>query len=354
MKEYIVTKEILNIRSKPSDESNATYVGKLLKGDRVWLDDDEIVGVVPKGGASNLWKIKSGSRNLVAKDGVSPTFKWFNDLKIDTIWNSYHERGANAKVAVFDTGYNLNVVDLALAVKESKSFIVSASTGQLVTIDDTFGHGSHCASLVGSRNEHLICGCAPAIDLYIGKISSSGSVKNYSIIIEAIKWAIEKEIDIISISYGGESNDPDLEKIINGAVNDHNILVVAAIGDAIPNSTNKPLYPALLNGCIAVGAVDENYSIDPVTIQSEKTEIYAPGRNITGYSTGSLPTNMTGTSQAAAIVAGVCGLIVSKYKSIQKKYTPATIKELLLQNYDLTTDGTNRKIISPNKIFSKI
>ena len=48
MKEYIVTKEILNIRSKPSDESDATYVGKLLKGDRVWLDDDEIIGVVPK------------------------------------------------------------------------------------------------------------------------------------------------------------------------------------------------------------------------------------------------------------------------------------------------------------------
>ncbi len=70
MKEYIVTKEILNIRSKPSDESDDTYVGQLLKGDRVWLDDDEIVGVVPKGGESNVWKGKSGSKNVVAIDGV--------------------------------------------------------------------------------------------------------------------------------------------------------------------------------------------------------------------------------------------------------------------------------------------
>lgn len=354
MKEYIVTKEILNMRSEPSDESDDTYVGKLLKGDRVWLEDGDIIGVVPKGGESNIWKIKSGSVNVVAKDGVKQTFKWFNDLKIDTIWNTYNESGTNAKVAVLDTGYNLNVVDLTLAVKESKPFIISASTGQLVNIDDSFGHGSHCASLIGSRNTNLICGCGPAVNLYIAKISSSGSVKDYSIIIEAIKWAIEKEVDIISISYGGETNDPNLENIVNTAVNDHNILIVAAIGDVIPNSTNKPLYPALFNACLAVGAVDENYSIDPVTILSEKIEIFAPGRNITGYSTGSEPEIMTGTSQATAILAGVCGLIISKYKSLHKKYTPASIKELLLQNFDLTTDGTNKKIISPSKIFSKM
>lgn len=354
MKEYIVTKDILNIRSRPSDESDATYRGKLLKGDRVWLDDEEIVGVVPKGGESNIWKIKTGSKNVVARDGVNPTFKWFNNLEIDTIWNRYNERGANAKVAVLDTGYNPNIVDLALAVKESKSFIISAATGLLVNIEDSFGHGTHCASLIGSRNEKLICGCSPAVNLFIAKISSSGSVKNYSTITEAIKWAIEKQVDIISISYGGESNDPDLENIINRAVNDYNILVVAAIGDVIPNSTNKPLYPALLNACIAVGAVDENYSIDPITIRSNKTEIYAPGRNITGYSTGSQAEAMTGTSQATAIVAGICGLIISKYKSIQKKYTSAAIKELLLQNFDVTTDGTNQKIISPIKIFSKM
>jgi subtilisin family serine protease len=354
MKEYIVTKEILNIRSKPSDESDATYVGQLLKGERVWLDDEEIVGAVPKGGKSNVWKIKTGSRNVVAKDGVNQTFKWFNNLQIDTIWNAYHERGINANVAILDTGYNPNVPDIALAVKESKSFIISASTGELVNIDDTFGHGSHCASLVASRNENLICGCAPAVNLYVAKISSSGSVKNYSIIIDAIKWAIEKEADVISISYGGESNDPDLEKIINHAVNDRNILIVAAIGDVIPNSTNKPLYPALLDACIAVGAVDDNNAIDPVTIRSEKTEIYAPGRNITAYSTGSRIEAMTGTSQAAAIVAGICGLIISKYKNVKKNYTSSTIKQLLLANVDLTTDGTNKKIISPSKIFSKM
>jgi subtilisin family serine protease len=227
-------------------------------------------------------------------------------------------------------------------------------SGLPITINDTFGHGSHCASLIAGRNKKIICGCAPNSSLYVAKICSQGSVRSFSILIDAINWAIEKQVDIISISYGGESNNDKLEAAIRSAVHDHNIIVIAAIGDTLINSTNAPCFPAMLSDCIAVGATDDNNAIDPITIINEKTEINAPGKNILGYYSTDKPQTMTGTSQAAAIVAGICGLIVSRHKSIGKHYSVDSIRDIILKNFDVTSDGKNQKVISPLKIFSKL
>jgi major intracellular serine protease len=278
---------------------------------------------------------------------------WMENLKIPMIWNTYNETGSNAKIAILDSGYNTNIPDLVKGVRESKVFFKSIA-GLPVVINDTFGHGSHCASLIAGRNEKIICGCAPGSNLYVAKICSQGSVRSFSVMVDAIQWGIEKRVDIISISYGGESNDEELETAIRSAVHEHNIIVVAAIGDMLENSANLPCFPALLNDCIAVGATNKNNQIDSITIISNKTEINAPGKNIIGYSSTNEPQTMTGTSQATAIIAGICGLIISRHKSIGKDYTTDSIRDLLLKNFDLSSDGTSQKIISPIKIFSKL
>lgn len=278
---------------------------------------------------------------------------WLNSLNLTSIWEEFNEKGEQAKIAILDSGYNVNISDIADGVKESKVFFSSVA-GLPVMINDTFGHGSHCASLIGSRNKNLVCGCAPDSSLYIAKICSQGSVRSFSIMVDAIKWAIERKVDIISISYGGESNDVDLDAIIHSAVHEHNILVIASIGDVIPNSTNTPCFPALLNNCIAVGANNEENKIDSITIISSKTELNAPGKDIAGYSVTDEPQIMTGTSQATAIVAGICALMISRHKKMGKNYTVKSIRDLLIQNFDFSTDGKNQKIISPSKIFAKI
>ncbi|TMI64370.1 MAG: S8/S53 family peptidase [Bacteroidetes bacterium] len=278
---------------------------------------------------------------------------WITSLGLEHIWDRVGEKGARAKIAILDSGYNIDNSDLSEAVKDSKVFFASVA-GKIITVHDTFGHGSHCASLIGGRNKNFITGCAPESELYIAKICSQGSVRSYSIMVDAIKWAIEKEVDVISISYGGETSDDDLENIIDKAVNEHNIIVIASIGDFIRDTANMPCFPALFKNCIAVGATNEAGKISSVTISNSKTLINAPGEDIPGFSLGMAPEPMTGTSQSSAIVAGIAGLIISRHKQLQKQYTVASIINLIIQNADDIQDVPGQKLISPKKIFSKI
>jgi len=278
---------------------------------------------------------------------------WVDSLNITSIWEKYEEKGNKAKIAILDSGYNIKNSDIASGVVESKVFFESVA-GKAITIDDTLGHGTHCASIIGGRNSNNITGCAPESELYIAKICSQGSVRNYSIIVDAIKWAIDKRVDIISISYGGENPNDDLKNIIDLAVNSHNILVVASIGDVIQFSSNKPCYPALYPNCIAVGATNQSKKISNVTILDKKIEINAPGESIYGYMLNNIAEPQSGTSQAAAIVSGICALAISHFKNSGKKYTVQTIRDLITQNADVIIDNPTQKLISPVKIFQNL
>jgi subtilisin family serine protease len=275
---------------------------------------------------------------------------WINSLGIDQIWNT--TQGEGVKIAILDSGYNVNILDLSEAVIDSKVFFTSVA-GNPVTINDTFGHGSHCASLIGGRNKITFTSCAPKAHLFIAKICSEGSVRSFSIMVDAIKWAIQKQVDIISISYGGETSDAELEAIIKTAVHDHNILVVASIGDKFEGSANFPCFPALYNDCLAVGATNDQGQIADVTVIDDKTEINAPGKDIFGYTKSMTPEKMSGTSQASAIVAGICALMISQHKKKGKTYTVSQIRNLLVQHSNIIP-STNQKIIAPLKIFKAI
>ncbi len=277
---------------------------------------------------------------------------WIDALNIPSIWNDYNEQGDRAKVAILDSGYNTKIPDITNGVKDSRICFKSVA-GRPITIDDIFGHGSHCASVIGSRNTNGIIGCAPKSEMYIAKICSQGSVRSFEIFVDAITWAIEKKVDIISISYGGESPDPLLESIINKAVNDHNILIIASIGDNY-NSASKPCYPALFKNCLAVGATNRQNQISQITVLNQKTEINAPGEDISAYWTDNIPVGQTGTSQASAIVAGIAALVISALRKKGRGYTVNELKELLTQNFDPIQGYPNQKLISPSKIFNTI
>lgn len=365
MPQLIVTAKRLNKRKViPFNFPDpASIIGEVLKGssfEGVEVNESEI----PNKSLGKWYRDRDGhfywGGGLVATpsflagaESVPQEDWWIKSLNLASIWQDFNERGNRAKIAILDSGFNTNIPDLVNGIKESKIFFTSVA-GNPITINDTFGHGSHCASLIGGRNRDNITGCAPEAEIFVAKICSQGSVRSFSIMVDAIKWAIEKKVDVISISYGGESSDDGLTEIINTAVNEHKIICIASIGDVIPNSANSACFPALLNQCIAVGATDAQNKIAPVTVIDNKTEINAPGDNILGYSLSNQLEPKTGTSQAAAIVAGICGLIISRHKNLGKNYTVESIRSLILHNSDEVADLPNQKIISPLKIFSKI
>ncbi|MFT3823494.1 MAG: S8 family serine peptidase [Chitinophagaceae bacterium] len=277
------------------------------------------------------------------------------NLRITDVWRDFNESGRNAKIAIMDSGYNINNTEIANAIAGKRSFII-ADPEQTTDNDmnDEFGHGSHCAALIAARNITNMVGFAPACKLYVGKVSQLGEL-SFDTLIKGIRWAIDTGVDIISISYGGPDRNKDLEDIIQEAINIKNIIVVASIGDdfTFQNLKNGD-YPALFSDCIAVGATNKDSKMARVSYINTKTEIYAPGEDIPSYALGNTPENMTGTSQAAAIVAGICALMVSRHRAIGKSFTPASIKKLITDNFDPITGSNNLKLISPKKIFNSI
>lgn len=350
----------LNRRRSPvadfRDKSNVVDV--VLKGAR-FESVDEIENVLGK------WKTDSDGYYLWAgglQTHVDPKISdissadwWFEALQIPLIWEVYEEFGKNAKVAILDTGYDVSNPDIAEAVKDQK-VCFSLRSGTKVTINDNDGHGTHCASLIAGRNKRARTGCAPLAELYIAKIASS-SLKSWMSLIEGIIWAIEKRVDIISISFGGEDKNEDvekLEKIIKKAVNEHNILIIASIGDTAKGSANKPCYPALFQDCLATGATNKQNEISYITVNHPKTQVNAPGENITAYWLNGELISKDGTSQSTAIVAGVAALIISRHKRIGKTYTPEQIRKLIV-SHGTRIEGINtQSLISPLNIFKNL
>lgn len=361
MATYRVTALLLNVRTSPvsntDDKSNvSTQVKQGFEFDSIntvtnalgpWYQDEKQLWYWG-GGVAEVTISEVAEAPAVTAPVVKTAYPWWiSDYGIDSIWNT--TKGENVKIAVLDSGYNVNVPDLADGVAASQVFV--NATG--VTINDTFGHGSHCASLAANRNAANVLGYAPEAELYIAKISMDGSIDDFSVFTNAIQWAISNRVDVISISYGGESSDAGLQQAITDAVN-NNIVVVASIGDVVQYSTNKPCYPALYPNCIAVGATNVQKQLSPITIVASKTEINAPGDAISGYWLSNTPQQETGTSQAAALVAGLCALMISRYRSLGINYSVNDIRELLVTHYQPIAGNATQKLINPTAIFSNI
>jgi subtilisin family serine protease len=226
---------------------------------------------------------------------------------------------------------------------------------------DRFGHGTHCSSLISCSNDPINIGVAPESRLFAGKISQMGSMDGFSILSRAITWAADtKEIDIISISFGLSEMDPsldDLKKAVAYAISKDKI-IVAAIGDKEINP--MPVYPALLDGCISVGACTSRGKYWDGNADYDKTCIYAPGVDISSYVVknpyfpegDTRPYLLSGTSQATAITAGVLGLLVSMLKKKGQPVNSAIVRKIITDHSDKLVFST-KPLLSPLQIFSQ-
>src|SRR4030095_1354765 len=250
----------------------------------------------------------------------------FSKLQIDLIWRD-GETGEMATVAVLDSGIALNCPDLTTAIgmgvnggftnasHRMKNFVVESAS-----MDDDKGHGSHCAGLIASRNLHHAVGIAKGCRLYVGKITDLMHNPSIDSMLKGIRWAAGLEsdsptdIDIISMSCGNLLNIPDMRPTIDEALAKGKILVFS-IGNRDPESLpSGGNFPALFNEVISVGAVDFDNQFERYSYQSPNLTIACPGTGIVSYWIGGNTRFETGTSQSAAVCAGVIALLVSKLK----------------------------------------
>ena len=226
--------------------------------------------------------------------------------------------GAGIRVAVLDTGMDLDHPDFVGRTVVSKSFIPGVPSAQ-----DGNGHGTHCiGTACGPRTPSILprYGVAYESEIYAGKVlGDSGSGSSFGIV-QGIEWAIEQNCAVISLSLGsevrrGQTFASFYEEVGDRALDEGSLLVAAA-----GNSSSRPFRinpvgsPANCPSFMAVAALDSQlriarFSDAGINPDGGEVDIAAPGVDV--YSSYPMPTRyarLNGTSMATPHVTGIAAL----------------------------------------------
>lgn len=226
--------------------------------------------------------------------------------------------GLGIKVAVLDTGFDLDHPDFSGRNVISQSFIKGEE------VQDRNGHGTHCTGTACGPQQPVQLpryGVAYDSEIYVGKVLSNEGSGVDSGILQGIEWALENGCHIISMSLGsptkvGDTYSQIYENVAQRALR-RGTLIIAAAGndsDRASNSINPVGRPANSPSIMAVAALDSelgiaNFSNRGLNPEGGQVDIAAPGVEV--YSSWPMPTQyktISGTSMATPHVAGIAAL----------------------------------------------
>ncbi|MCH5252635.1 MAG: S8 family peptidase, partial [Lachnospiraceae bacterium] len=241
--------------------------------------------------------------------------------------NSYEEsrKLKRIKVAVLDSGLDY---DEDIPFVERKDFLGEEELHPL--FQDYTGHGTSVASLIcANKNDDSITGIAANVDLYVARILDENNAAPVSRVIEAVKWAMDKKVNIIHMSFGTKEYSQALYNVIQQAYN-KNILIIASAGNdgtaAEDESTVE--YPAAFSNVIAVGATNTENRKTEISSSGDELDIVAPGDQILSAGAFGGVVVDEGTSMAAAQVTGIAAVLWGKYPDKSNQF----IRELLIRS----------------------
>lgn len=260
--------------------------------------------------------------------------------------------GQGITVAIIDTGCDINHSMLKENIAHTRNFTKDDNSNKSI-VTDYVGHGTHVSGIILS--------VAPSSNLMILKALNRYGEGDYPWITNAINYAINQKVDIISMSLGGYTDDENLHKAIKKAIN-NNILVVCAAGNDGDNSskTDEYSYPASYSEVISVGAVDSNAKPAYFSNSNNLLDIMAPGVGILSTYKDNSYAILDGTSMAAPHVSGALALIKDySIKEFKRELSEAEIYAQLIKytvdlNYDKNIQGNGLVFLESPKISKNL
>ncbi len=271
-----------------------------------------------------------------------------NFLNIEDAWQ-ITTGSSSIKVGIMDTGISSHE-DLSQNLTSGYDFY----NDNAVTTDDSDGHGTHVAGIVGAtcNNGKGISGVCQNVKLVPLQVANENNDLDVSSQVEAISYATNNQISIINYSGGSYTARPPRDQAI---ANYPGLFVCAAGNDAVNTDVEKH-YPSSCNSnnIISVTSFNESGSyvtsevINGVTVYynygATSVDLAAPGSKI--YST--VPTSVrssgydswSGTSMAAPYVTGVAALMMSVNPSL--KNDPVAVKNIILSTVDKHSSLTGK------------
>lgn len=295
--------------------------------------------------------------------------------------NLLHNAGITGKgvtVAVIDSGTNLGGTigshlfrDTAGSQRVAVKYDAIRGRKSYYYNDDANGHGTHVSGIISSSlqdDNGNYNGIAPDVYLLSVRAFNSNGNSSYSKVLDALNWIYENrytyKIRVVNMSLGADVDSYYWNDPINLAVMrlwDAGIVVVTSAGNngkdaGITVPGNNPYV-------ITVGAVTDSatpYDVEDdrlATFSSKgptiegfiKPEVVTYGTNIASKmderyfkkalnlsETGENYSEISGTSQASAIVAGVAALIISNNPYI----SPDDVKCKIISSAKAASDGS--------------
>ncbi|MEM0324669.1 MAG: S8 family serine peptidase [Candidatus Aenigmatarchaeota archaeon] len=350
--------------------SNSVYLIQKEKLDEILKNNNFII----------LSKIKCYFDKICALDKPIKGFEsyFFEDKKIFKIhrleslsiidayrvWNTSFENlnltGNNVKIAILDTGIDIYHRDLNYSLDSWKCFYSineNVIENNWSYCNDDNGHGTHVAGIIAARYlgniskcfEGYPCGIAPNATLFIAKVFDSNGYANLIDILNALEWAVNNSVDIVSMSFGIDLSsfglnscyplgNSSLERAIylfNSLLDEisikYNIIFVASIGNN-PNSISSP---ACAKNVIGVGAINKNRDIAYFSSRGPidnriKPDIVAPGVNINSTFPINSYKSLSGTSMSAPFVSGALAILIEALRENNISFSSQELKAILL------------------------
>jgi hypothetical protein len=279
--------------------------------DVIFIEEDKPVEITSVG------KINKEDKQVKKMKKNQETLPWgMKSIGVDIALDS-KEDGKQIKIAVLDTGIS-NHEDLKVA--GGVSFI----EGSTSYYDDN-GHGTHVAGTIAALNNNKgVVGSAAKSNIYAVKVLNNNGSGSISQVIQGIDWAIENNMNIISLSLGTLENSTALYESVKRAFNS-GLLIVAAAGNRGKGSEDRLLYPANYPEVLSVGATDLNNKRASFSSTGLFLDIVAPGVDILSTTNDGDYGTLSGTSMATPHVTGAAAVVWSK----DKKLTNGKIMEIL-------------------------
>ena len=238
---------------------------------------------------------------------------------------------------------------------------------------DVFGHGTHLAGIIAGRDPDLpdrprerdaerhFAGVAPDAHVISVKVADGMGTADVSQVIAGIQWVIEHKDDpevnirVLTLAFGTDSvQDYQLDPLayaVEQAWHAGLVVVVAAGNDGNAEALRNPASDPYV---VSVGATDPHgtsraqddrvLDFSNCGVGDRRVDVVAPGRSISSlrvdgsYIDSQYPEAAdgerffrgTGTSQAAAVTAGVVALMLERRPDL----TPDQVKTLLTDTSD--------------------
>ncbi|MGL5417755.1 MAG: S8 family serine peptidase [Clostridium sp.] len=126
--------------------------------------------------------------------------------------------GQGVTIAVIDTGCETKHMDLKDQIIGGRNFTKEDNSNPDI-FEDYNGHGTHVCGTIAAKGDNLgLIGVAPEAKLLILKVLDKDGSGDLNGLIKAIKYAVEKKVDIISMSLGTSANIKELYEAIKLAV----------------------------------------------------------------------------------------------------------------------------------------